>query len=128
MDLEKLYLEISHVQEEMAKTSADTEEYRQLTNELLELYRVVTELEKLEIELENSKKEREEAKEKARIEDISSQRKLEEAKYEANIELIKTIFVGSLMMSVAMMTLYAEETRVITSKAWQFATRLLPRI
>lgn len=127
MDYDKCEQEIINLQDEMSKTSVDTEQYKsyleafkvlndavhavdEWTNESYKIAESI-EVEKLRIESEN----------------LANQMKLEQAKYEAKLGLIKALAGGGLMLAGILVTIYAEETKVITTKAWQLATHLIPR-
>ena len=127
MDYDKCEQEIINLQDEMSKTAVDTEQYKsyleafkvlndavhavdEWTNESYKIAESIK-VEKLKIESEN----------------LANQMKLEQAKYEAKLGLIKTLAGGGLMLAGILVTIYAEETKVITTKAWQLATHLIPR-
>lgn len=128
MDLEKLYEEIAHVQETMSKLAADTAEYKELSEILLNLYKTLVEFEKLENARLDSDNQLKIEQAKARTEGMEAELNLEADKHRNYIDLAKTFLMGSMTITGILLTVYAEETRVVTSKAFSIATRLIPRI
>lgn len=128
MDLEKLYEEIAHVQETMSKLAADTAEYKELSEILLNLYKTLVEFEKLENARLDSDNQLKIEQAKARTEGMEAELNLESDKHRNYIDLAKTFLMGSMTITGILLTVYAEETRVVTSKAFSIVTRLIPRI
>lgn len=128
MDLEKLYEEIAHVQETMSKLAADTQEYKDLSDILLNLYKVLVEFERLDNARLDSDNQLNIEKAKADTERVEFETKLESDKHKNFTDLIKTSSMGAFTLLGILMTVYAEETRIVTSRAFSIAARLIPRI
>lgn len=128
MDLDKLYEEIAHVQDEMSKLAADSQQYKDLSEILLNLYKTLVEFEKLENARLDSDNQLKIEQAKARTEGMEAELNLESDKHRNYIDLAKTFMMGSMTIAGILLTVYAEETRAVTSKAFSIATRLIPRI
>lgn len=128
MDLEKLYEEIAHVQDTMSKLAADTQEYKDLSDILVNLYKVLVEFERLENARLDSDNQLEIEKAKARTAAEEAELSLESDKHKNVTDLVKAGAMGMVTLAGILVTVYAEETRVITSKAFSFVTRIIPKI
>lgn len=143
---ELLEKEIARVQNKLGSLTPGTEQYQTLINELKELSKLYESDYKLELEKLDSYAKRDEADAKIEQAKLDSERnhEIEMAKVKterANAEkaaqtqkksdilgLTKTVVAGGIALLTVVATIYCEETRIITSKGWQIATKLLPKL
>ena len=147
MDIrEGLEKELERVLTELAKAKPGTENYEGYMKEAERLSKMLNEADQIELERIAGQYQRGLDDEKHELAKKESERNYEVAKMQAENDrikaenesetqdrdskrgMVKTVIGVVAMVAMGVFTIYSEETRIITSKAWTLMTKVLPKI
>lgn len=138
--------ELERVCNKMKSATPGTEQYVQLLTEAERLAKLIGNEDRLELEKLDSQAKRDLDEDKQRLAEAESERNYELAKEQAKAEaataannrevtekdskrgIVKSLIGAGAMLAMGVLTIYSEESRIITSKAWSFVSKIAPKI
>lgn len=147
MDIrEHIERELERVANKMKATAPGSTEYQELLKEVERLTKLMNDEDRLELDKLDSQAKRDLDEDKQRLAETESERNYELEKEKARADqasaasdrdiqnrdsirgLVKSLIGAAAMLTMGVVTINCEETRIITSKAWSFVSKVLPKI
>ena len=126
MDREMLEAKIKEIQESMKNMDVKSQEYDKLLTKLKETYKLLADFEANELDYFIKGEEHKLTEAKFDAEQDQNRVKNEQAKKDRCKDILKVAITGVLGVTSVVIVVYAEGTRIVTSKAFSIATKMLP--
>ena len=126
MNREKLESKVSEIQKAMADIDVTDPEYDKLLTKLKETYKLLAELDSNELEYYIKNEEHKLKEKEFEAEQTQNEVKIEQAKKDRKKDIAKAVLGGIITTTSLLIVIYAEETRIITSKALGTAMKMIP--